>query len=61
MQSDEERLNIYRAALANLCMQNGGSVVVKTMPRTPPGTLMNRWVEDGIEFRFVSDEQGLVQ
>ena len=55
MQTDEERLNIYRAALANLCMQNGGTLHVKTLDRTPPGTILNRWVEDGIEFRFMPD------
>ena len=55
MQTDEEKLNIYRAAIANLCMQNGGSMIVKTIDVTPPGSLLNRWVEDGIEFRFVPD------
>ena len=55
MQTDEEKLNTYRAALANLCLQNGGCLIVKTLDVTPPGTLMNRWVEDGLEFRFEPD------
>lgn len=55
MQTDEEKLNTYRAALANLCMQNGGSMIVKTLAVTPPGTLLNRWVKDGLEFHFQPD------
>ncbi len=55
--ADDElaRLNAYRAALINLCEQNGGSLVVKTPNVTVAGSLLWRWIPDGLEFRFVKD------
>ena len=52
---DEERLNAYRAALINLCQQQGGSLFVKTPEVTPPGSLLWRWTDEGLEFRFHPD------
>lgn len=52
---EEQRLNAYRAALVNLCQQNGGSLLVKTPELTPAGSLLWRWTPDGLEFRFTQD------
>ena len=49
------RLDAYRAALINLCQQNGGSLKVSTPEVTPAGSLLWRWVDDGLEFRFTAD------
>jgi hypothetical protein len=51
----EDRLNAYRAALANLCLQGGGTLFVKTLDLTPQGSLLHRWNPDGLEFRFHAD------
>lgn len=51
----EERLNAYRAALVNLCQQNGGRFTVQTPYTTPPGSLLWRWTPEGLEFRFTPD------
>lgn len=52
---DPDRLNAYRAALINLCQENGGALFVRTPDTTPGGTLLWRWTPDGLEFRFVQD------
>lgn len=55
---DEETLNIYRAALISQCRAAGGQTIIPVPPGTiPAGTLMSRWVEDGIELVFVPDGQ----
>ena len=52
---ESERLEAYRAALVNLCQQNGGGIIVKTPPLTPAGSLLWRWIPEGLEFRFTED------
>ena len=52
---EEERLNAYRAALVNLCQQNGGTLFVKTPELTQPGSLLWRWTPEGLGFRFTQD------
>jgi hypothetical protein len=52
---ESERLDAYRAALVNLCQQNGGRIIVTTPELTPPGSLLWRWVPEGLEFRFHKD------
>lgn len=49
------RLDAYRAALINLCQQNGGSLMVSTPEVTPAGSLLWRWTDNGLEFRFTED------
>ena len=55
MEIEESTLNLYRAALIALCNDNGGGVVIKTPEMTPPGTIMSRWVDEGVEFKFIAD------
>lgn len=51
---EEQRLNAYRAVIATLCLSNGGTYSID-VPELPPGTIMWRWTEDGLEFKFQPD------
>lgn len=56
---DQEKLEMYRRVVAQLCHENGGSLQIGPPPEDfmeRGGSLMNRPTEDGgIEFRHVLD------
>ena len=58
--TEEEKQNLYRQVISQLCYENGGSLKLGPPPDEfdgRSGTLMNRLTEDGgIEFKHVMDD-----
>ncbi len=57
--TDQEKLDLYRQAISQLCLESGGILFLKAPPDDlliQGGTLMNRPTEDGgIEFQYIMD------